>query len=258
MSQKREPSASPLSTQPAGGGYRRQGGSAAPTAPRQRSDSRGGGKSGGGLGTNLLLVVLVAGLGVAGWFLFNQHALLQQSQQALADSDARIRVLEDRLRVTDEALTETGADTSEKINFWESEIRKLWAVSNERNRKWIKANEAGLSKQGKDVQSLSSAQSQLKSAVDRHDKAFAQQQTIIDQLAAMELQFQQVTSGQRDLVDKVNAAQQTVSGLRSDLAGRVTENEQAVAAIDAYRVQLNNRMSELERRLSAVSGSAGL
>ena len=48
----------------------------------------------------------------------------------------RIAVLEDRLRITDEAMTNTGQNTNEQIGFWETEIRKLWAITNERNRKW--------------------------------------------------------------------------------------------------------------------------
>ena len=103
-----------------------------------------GGESPRMIGTNLVMVVLVAGLMVAGWFIANQHQLLNDEQAALESASARIAVLEDRLRVTDEAMTETGQDTQEKLGFWESEVRKLWAITNERNRKWIKDNESGI------------------------------------------------------------------------------------------------------------------
>ena len=39
------------------------------------------------------------------------------------------------------------------------------------------------------------------------------------------------------------------------LAGRVSENEQAVAAIDAYRVQVNSRLANIERRLDSIAGT---
>ena len=55
-------------------------------------------------------------------------------------------VLEERLSATDNAMMQEGQDTKEQIGFWQDEIRKLWAVSNERNKKWIKDNERSINK----------------------------------------------------------------------------------------------------------------
>jgi hypothetical protein len=243
-----KPQAKSISTSPDdAGGYRRGG-----KGPRRRSASSGGPRL---IGMNLILAVLVAGLVVAGWFIANQHQLLVEEQQALASAEDRLVVLEDRLRVTDEVMTESGQDTEEKIGFWETEIRKLWAVTNERNRKWIKDNEANVAKARKSLSNLEASNRDLSSTVGRHDTAFAQQSKIIDQLASVDLQLQQIVSAQRDLVDKVNASQQTVASLQSGLAGRVKENEQAVAAIDAYRLQLNTRLADIERRLNSLASS---
>lgn len=210
------------------------------------------------IGMNLIMAVLVAGLVVAGWFIANQHQLLADEQQALDAAEARIVVLEDRLRVTDEAMAETGQDTQQQIGFWESEIRKLWAVSNERNRKWIMDNQAALARLQKTLDELKASNAELAGAVGRHETAFSQQQAIIDQLAGIDLQMQRMVAGQRDLTDKVNVAQQSVSALQSGLAGRVSENEQAVAAIDAYRLQLNARLADIERRLNQLISSTDL
>ncbi len=224
-------------------------------AVRRRAPKEGGSRN---LGLNLVLAVLVAGLLISGWFIANQHQLLIEETQALADAKDRIVVLEDRLRVTDEALTETGQTTNEQINFWESEIRKLWAVTNDRNKKWIKDNEAAISKLSKSLAALEIADRDMKATLGRHESSFAQQQSMIDQLTSIELQMQQVLRSQRDLVDKVNSAQQSVAGLQSGLTNRVRENEQAVAAIDAYRQQLNSRLADIERRLSNLAGGATL
>ncbi len=210
------------------------------------------------IGLNLILAVLVAGLVVAGWFIANQHQLLVEEAQALEDAKGRIAVLEDRLRVTDEALTETGQTTNEQINFWESEIRKLWGVTNDRNKKWIKDNQAALAKLSKSLSALEIGDKEVKATLGRHESAFAQQQSMIDQLTSIEMQMQQVLRSQRDLVDKVNSAQQSVAGIQSGLTGRVRENEQAVAAIDAYRQQLNSRLADIERKLSNLAASATL
>ena len=216
---------------PAGGGRQRSGG-----------NGRGGGRS---ILINLVVAALVAGLGIAGWFIANQHQLLIEEQLKVAEADGRLRALEDRLRMTDQVMSETGAETDEQINFWESEIRKLWAVANERNKKWIQDNQKLLQTQKSAIASLQGSDRTLKSAVDRHDKAFNQQQALIDQLASIELQLRQVLRGQRDLVDRVNAARQTAAASSS----RVTENEQAIAAIDAHRAQVNTRLSNIENQL---------
>jgi hypothetical protein len=228
-------------------GYRRGAG-----AQRRRVPGSSGPRL---LGMNLILAVLVAGLVVAGWFIANQHQLLLEEQRQLASAEERLVVLEDRLRVTDEVMTESGQSTEEKIGFWESEIRKLWAVTNERNRKWIKDNEANLAKTTKSLETLQVSNRDLASAVGRHESAFSQQSAIIDQLASVDLQLQQIIKAQRDLVDKVNSSQQTVASLQSGLANRVKDNEQAVAAIDAYRLQLNTRLAAIERRLNSLSSS---
>ena len=68
------------------------------------------------------------------------------------------------------------------------------------------------------------------------------------ELPSVSKQLEQMVKTQRELVDKVNAARQSVASLQSGLANRVTENEQAVLSMDSFRAQINNRLAELERR----------
>ncbi|RME94858.1 MAG: hypothetical protein D6773_19070, partial [Alphaproteobacteria bacterium] len=121
---------------------------------------------------------------------------------------------------------------------------------------WNNTSEAALKKLTSTVESLQASQRELAAAVGRHEAAFKQQQAIIDQLTSLELSIQQLASTQRDIVDKVNSASQAVAALNSGLARRVAENEQAIAAIDAYRVQVNTRLANIERKLDGLSGGA--
>lgn len=241
-----------ISTSPADSAGRRRG-----SAPARRRSS-GDGSGGSRLFGNVVLAVLIAGLAVAGWFIAEQRQQIERDTRMLADAEARLEVLEDRLRVTDEALTETGEATNEQINFWESEIRKLWAVSNERNKQWIQDNQKAIADVREAVASLQSASNEIKGTLGRHESAFARQQEVIDQITSVEIQLQQVSRSQRDLVERVNKAQQTMAQLQSSLVNRVTENEQAVTAIDAYRLQLNSRLAAIERRLEQLSASPSL
>ena len=222
-----------------------------PAAAARRRDRGGGGRL---IGFSLVLATLAAGLAVAGWFIANQQRLLTEEQGRVAEADARIAALEDRLRMTDQVMSETGAETGEQLNFWESEIRKLWAVSNERNRTWIQDNQKLLKSHKTTIEALESTDKSLKSTVARHEKALGRQEEVADQLAAIELQLQRVLRGQRDLVDKVNAAAQTVAGVNSS----VQEHEQAIAAIDSYRRQFNTRLVDIEQRLDALRSTPSL
>ncbi len=247
MSDRRHPD---LSTSE-GSNYRRGG---ARGAKKSRAGGSGVGRQ---LGTNLIMAILVAGLVLAGWFIANQQQILAAEQARLSEADGRLQKLEARLSATDSAMAQEGEDTSEKISLWESEIRKLWAVSNERNKKWIQDNQKAVKKINGNLDGIQSANRDLKAAVGRHESAFSQQQALIDQLTSLELQIQQLVRGQRDLVDKVNTASQSVASLRASLAGKVDDNSEAIQSIDAYRVAVNSRLAEIERRLGATAGAPG-
>lgn len=245
MSERQQPD---LSTTE-GTSYRRKGGG------RRTSEPRRGSGVGRQIGVNLVIAVLVAGLALAGWFIANQQQMLIDEQSKSAQANTRLEKLEARLVATDSAMAQEGVDTKEQIGFWESEIRKLWAVSNDRNKNWIQDNQATLKKIDNSLSGIEAANRDLKAAVGRHESAFEQQQALVDQLTGMELQMQQVIRGQRDLVDKVNAANQTVASLRAQLADKVDDNAEAIQAIDAFRVAINSRIADLERRL--VAGAPG-
>ena len=232
-----------LSTEP--GGYRPSGGGRRP----QRSRSTEGGR---GVFLNGVMVVLVGGLVAAGWFIANQQQALIAEQARLTDANTRLQRLEQRLSATDTALSQGGEDTQEQLSLWESEIRKLWAVANERNKGWIKDNQKAVKGLDKSVTGLQSTARDLKAATARHEEAFSQQTALIDQLTSIEIQLQQLVRAQQDLVDKVNTTSQSVAKLRANIDTQVEENTEAIAAIDAYRIATNSRLRDLEQRLEEL------
>jgi len=236
----------PLSTEP--GGYRPSSGSRRPQRNRQPEGGRGVFLSG-------VMVVLVGGLVAAGWFIANQQQALIDEKTRLTDATTRLERLEMRLSATDTALSQGGEDTQEQLTLWESEIRKLWAVANERNRDWIKGNQKALKGLDESVTGLQSTARDLKASTARHEEAFTQQTALIDQLTSVEIQLQQLVRAQQDLVDKVNATGQAVAKLRASLDTQVEENTEAIAAIDAYRIATNSRFRDLEQRLDEVRRS---
>ena len=212
-----------------------------------------GGSDGSSFSNRIFSVILLLGLAAAGWFLFVQQEDLGEERGRLDQANQRLMVLEERLSATDNAMMQEGQDTKEQIGFWQDEIRKLWAVSNERNKKWIKDNERSINKITASIDGVVASTRNIQAAVDRHESAFEQQQGIIDQLASLELQLQQIVRSQRDLVDKVNKVNASFSQIRGDLSGKVNDNVDAIESIDAYRVTLNTKIRELELRLNQLS-----
>ena len=214
-----------------------------PQAGRRTRRSEGRGP--GGIGISLVLAVSLAGFVAAGWFIAHQQQQLEAAQGELAEADARLRTLEERLRLTDAAMTESGEDTNKQLNFWEAEIRKLWDVSNKRNKGWIEANQKALSEQGARVSRAASLLNRLEGTVDRHSESLKQQDEVFNRLANL-------MAGQRDMVDKVNVARQLAASLKASLEPKVRDLEEAIRANDVHRRQVNNELRGLGERLATL------
>ena len=148
--------------------------------------------------------------------------------------------------------------TKEQINLWESEIRKLWAVANERNKEWIQENQAQLKSVSSTLNGIRASNRDLKAATGRHEEALQSQQQLIDQVTSLELQLQQMLRSQRELVDKANVASQSLAQIEASLSPLVNENAEAVRAFDAFRISHNRRIVALERQFGQMQNPAQL
>jgi chromosome segregation ATPase len=227
----------------------------APPRERPPKEPTAGGGAGRLLSTALLLVLIV-GLVGAGWFIAEQHQALAAAQLELRRADNRLADLESRLQITDETFSEAGSEIQGRIAFWESEIRKLWAVTNERNRGWIEANRARIDEQERTLGELRTGIEGMRTQVARHDQALGRQQELRDQVASFERQVLALGEQQRQLVEQVNIARQAVARLESGLTERVATSERAIEAIDAHRIQINSRVAELSSRVDRLAAGA--
>jgi chromosome segregation ATPase len=224
-------------------------GSGKERTPRERESGAGGGR----LLNNFILVVLVAGLATAGWFIAEQQRVLADTRGELARADERLVELESRLRITDEAFSEAGSEIQDQIAFWQSEVRKLWAVANERNRGWIEDNRAKLEQHEQAMGELRNGLAGARTQLSRHDEALGRQQEARDQLVSVERQVLALSEQQRQLGEQVNVARQAVARLESGLGERVATSERAIEAIDAHRLQINARVAELSSRIDRLA-----
>ena len=226
------------------------------TDPSARYRSRNTDKKSGASSGGFITVVFLFAALAAGWFIYLQQKQIQAQSVLVDETSNKLALLEKRLSATDFAMSQGGEDTKEQISLWESEIRKLWAIANERNKGWIKDNQADLKEYGDTIDSLVAKNRDLAAATSRHEESLGQQQELIDQIASLKLQIQQMSRSQRDLVDKVNAANQKLTNIETTVKVDVDDNSEAVRSFDAYRIATNKRVNQLEEKLGVLTGTS--
>ena len=220
--------------------------------------SRRGGSSGGSSGSRqsgvyALLALGLVGVLALGWFAFSAQTELVALQAQDQDSRARLREIEARLQITDETRSRADTEIEGQIDFWEDEIRKLWAVSNDRNRNWINENQSSLKTQQGRIADISKQLDSLNSAVARIEKGFQNQQDIMNQLDRLSRLVTEIGRTARDSADKSNTASITLARMESELAKVLKENAEFQKSVDAFRRQVNARIESLR---AEVQGDA--
>ena len=191
------------------------------------------------------LLFLVAGLVALGWLVWQQQQAMTQMSEQLTQAHEQVTLLSAQLTDTETNMTASARDADEQISVNESEIRKLWDVSNKRNKGWIQTNQANIA--GLDEQTDT-----LKQLISQNETDFNSTMT-------------QVVRQQQDVTDKVNVLSQQFRQLQETLATQVNENTQSIQAIDVSRQQNNQRIldasrrtSNLESRVGAIEARSGL
>ena len=193
----------------------------------------------------LALVASLVSLGFVGllfWQVTTSDAERKNLIQQLGSADARIAELEQKLAVTGDAseqsLTSLGAgvktlDADVKENS--SEIRKLWGVAHDRNRKAIENNK-------KTVETVRTSVANLKAAQQKDQKAL--QAAIVDLQGELAV-LSEVQESQQSALSQSRNVSAELKALKTDLNSRVNANEEAIKAIDAFRLQVNRQLLQM-------------
>ena len=234
-------------------GSRGKGGNAT-----QKPSTGSGGSSQAGLWFVVVLILALGGGG--GWYLWDQQQQilnrLQQSSESFQSAEKLMSGLQDNLKNRDSMLSKSGDEMSADIKLLQSEVRKLWDLSNKRNRQEIEQLTGDFKKLQTDSTANASKVASVQKQVASSAEALA---TLKDQLQEIKDQHNTLASA-ADKQRKELARLQTSMNSTGDLDDRVTSLEVSINAIDAYRQQINSRLQKLDAevgRLVATSGSAG-
>ena len=198
-----------------------------PASNRGQRKTRGGGV----LFSSTFTVINSIGLIVLFLWFFNTSGNQQQAGQNFVE---RISLLEETSEITQDQLDEFRGELDDDLKFVNKEIRKLWDLSNKRNRKNISANLNSIEKLNESLEDIS-----------KKDEAFAAKQR------AMSVELAKVIK----LQEKVNEnyaslSDQSGSGIDSD---QIKEIEESLESFNAYRVQVNQSLIELRQKINDLA-----
>lgn len=173
--------------------------------------------------------------------------LVQKVTSELKVADARIVELEQQLAMTGDEATESVTALRAKLKWADSEIRKLWGVSHDTNRKAISSNKNALAQLKKQVGQASSV---VKVAGNNKTAIASLEAELVSMTAALDMAQDDIAAEQkqlRTLADTNNRTASELASLKSDLQSRVAANEEAVVSFDAYRRTTNRELLQLKQ-----------
>lgn len=179
---------------------------------------------------SLLGLINLGGLVILGLWFFNASGYQQETGQSFVQ---RISFLEEEISSM-KAVNEESIDSlEEQTKFIDKEIRKLWDLSNKRNRK-----------------NIDSLTIQLTEVNESFEKLFKSNNSILAKQRARALEIAKLEKVQADL--KIKLASLNALSESSDISEKLKSQEEAIAAFDAYRKQVNRALLELEEKLDKL------
>ena len=151
--------------------------------------------------------------------------------------DDRLTLIEEQINIADEINSDSLTDISSSIQFLDKEIRKLWDLSNKRN----KVNIQKLSEQTGEIERLLSV---IESDIDSNqDKLILLQNNIESNMAK---------------IDELGLSSKDLDALKLSLSNINTQQmllDDSVQALNSYKNQLNQVILEIQTQISNLQNS---
>ena len=193
-----------------------------------RKTRRTGG--GGFLFSSLLLILNSIGLIILFLWFFNTSGNQQEAGQNFVE---RISILEERLAEKNDQISILTEEVDADLKFVNKEVRKLWDLSNKRNRKNISDN----------LNSIESLNEKIES-IDKTDEVLSAQQR------ALTLELARIKNIQENINSQIDSFDDTAPvEIGSD---RLTNIEESIDSFNAYRVQVNQSLLNLREELNEL------
>jgi DNA repair exonuclease SbcCD ATPase subunit len=187
-------------------------------------------KSSSGLFLGIVFVLLLTGiLGLSLWV----SELSKASNSINSKVESRLLILEEQLQLADSTSTESLSDINSQLQFLDKEIRKLWDLSNKRNKVKIAELNEDIEKQTNALKELAATQTNDQKNINAIQQESQKLSILVDELS-------------RSNKENLNTQNKI-----AELSRSILLLEETVQAFDAYRKQNNELLQELQIQLAS-------
>ena len=179
----------------------------------------------GGLFVGFLYVLLfmsILGLGI--WQSFESS----YTETKIKTNEDRLAIIEEQMNIADEVNNDSLTDISSSIQFLDKEIRKLWDLSNKRNKVNISKLTASNSDLEKSIKEINQLLSEYKTSIDANTLYIAEADSLISKIENIESKLKSLET-QFMLLDD------------------------SVQALNNYKKQLNQSILEIQTEISIMN-----
>ena len=188
-------------------------------------------KSSSGLFLGIVFVLLLIGiLALSLWV----SELSKDSNSINSKVESRLSILEEQLQLADSTSTEFLSDINTQLQFLDKEIRKLWDLSNKRNKVNIAKLTQDISKHTSALKEIAATQTNDQTNINSIKNESQKLRSAIDEL-------KQANKDNLNTQNKI-----------AELNKSILLLEETVQAFDAYRRQNNEMLQEMQLKISSM------
>ena len=188
-------------------------------------------KSSSGLFLGVVFVLLLIGiLALSLWV----SELSKASSNINSKVESRLSVLEEQLQLADSTSTEFLSDINSQLQFLDKEIRKLWDLSNKRNKVNIAKLTQDVAKHSTALKEIAVTQTNDQSNINAIKNESLKLKALVNELS------------------QANKDNLTAQNKIAELNKSVLLLEETVQAFDSYRRQNNEMLQEMQLKISSI------
>jgi len=192
-------------------------------------------KSSSGLFLGIVFVLLLIGiLALSLWV----SELSKASDSINSRVESRLSILEEQLQLADSTSTEFLSDINTQLQFLDKEIRKLWDLSNKRNKVNIAKLTQDISKHAAALKEIAATQTNDQTNINSIKNESQKLRSLINELS------------------QANKENLNAQNKIAELNKSILLLEETVQAFDAYRRQNNEMLQEMQLKISRIETAA--
>ena len=204
---------------------------------KEDSNYLGKKKHSGGLFLGFVFVLMLSAiLGLALWI--NQISMTNKDI-IIVDED-RISLLEEQLSIVDSVNADSMTGVSAQLQFLDKEIRKLWDLSNKRNK-------VDIQKSMKDIDKLTSQLNSINNLIKNMDMSVIKNESKLNELLSQ--------------LNNLSSLAQSLFDLQKDIKSIKTEiliMDESTQALNNYRKQNNATIIQLQNEIRLLRNTINL